>query len=69
MGKINTTLFDIIDMYFSNHEGELEEYELKCAKKIACKKQTQMEQEEIEAFLYRKGYSSESIKQAFEDLS
>lgn len=60
---------DIIDMYFSNHEGELAEYELKCAKKIACKKQTQMEQEEIEAFLYRKGYSSESIKQAFEDLS
>ena len=56
-------------MNFSNHEGELEEYELKCAKKIACKKQTQMEQEEIEAFLYRKGYSSESIKQAFEDLS
>lgn len=60
---------DIIDTYFSKNEEELEEYELKCAKKIIYKKQTQMEQEEIEAFLYRKGYSSESIKQAFEDTT
>ncbi len=57
---------DIIDAYFSEHEDELEEYEQNCAKKIAYKKQTQMEQEEIEAFLYRKGYSKESIRQAFD---
>lgn len=58
---------DIIDMYFSKHEEELEEYELNCAKRIALKKQTQMKQEDIEAFLYRKGYSNESIKKAFID--
>lgn len=57
---------DIIDTYFANHEEELEEYERKCAKKIAIKKQMQMERQEIEAFLYRKGYTSESIKDAFE---
>lgn len=58
---------DIIDTYFSNHAEQLEEYEITCAKKIAVKKQTQMEQSDIENFLYRKGYKRESIGQAFED--
>lgn len=56
---------DIIDMYFYKHKEELEEYEAKCANKIANKKKTQMEQEDIKKFLYRKGYSEESIKNAF----
>ena len=60
---------DIIDTYFDEHEEELEEYELKCAKKIVLKKQTQMEPENIKAFLYRKGYSEESIKNAFIDIT
>ena len=55
----------IIDTYFCKHDEELQEYELMCAKKIALKKQSQMEQNDIEAFLYRKGYSKESIKYAF----
>lgn len=58
---------DIIDNYFSNNQFDLEEYEKKCAKKIVYKKQLQMEKEDIEAFLYRKGYSRESIREAFED--
>lgn len=58
---------DIIDNYFSNNQFELEEYEKKCAKKIVCKRQLQMKKEDIEAFLYRKGYSRESIREAFED--
>ena len=58
---------DIIDTYFSKHIEQLEEYERTCAKKIAMKKQTQMEQTEIENFLYRKGYTRESIQEAFED--
>lgn len=58
---------DIIDTYFSNHKEQLEEYEITCAKKIATKKQSQMEQTDIENFLYRKGYTRESIGQAFED--
>ncbi len=57
---------DIIDIYFDKHQEELQEYELNCAKKIAYKKQIQMEQTQIEAFLYRKGYSKESIKQALD---
>lgn len=58
---------DIIEKYFSDNEETLEEYEQKCARKIAIKKQSQMDIQDIEAFLYRKGYSRESIKQAFEE--
>ncbi|MCI9087162.1 MAG: hypothetical protein HFJ32_01175 [Clostridia bacterium] len=58
---------DIIDTYFSDHEEKLDEYEITCAKKIATKKQNQMEQTDIENFLYRKGYKKESIRLAFED--
>ena len=59
---------DIIDWYFEKNEDEIVEYELRCAKKIILKKQSQMEREEIEQFLYRKGYSSENIREAFETL-
>jgi len=58
---------DIIDTYFSNRQEQLEEYEVACAKKIAIKKQTQMERQDIENFLYRKGYAKESIQSAFEE--
>lgn len=59
---------NLIDDYFSKHEGELEEYEIACAKKIMIKKQSQLENKEIEIFLYKKGYKSENVKQAFEEL-
>lgn len=59
---------DIIDTYFLEHEEELEEYEIRCAKKVILKKQSQSEKEEIENFLYRKGYSLENIRNAFEQL-
>lgn len=58
---------DIIDTYFSKNTERLEEYEKSCAKKIAIKKQNQMEQPDIENLLYRKGYTRESIQEAFED--
>ena len=58
---------DMIDTYFSNHQEELEEYELHCAKKIILKKQSQMEQEQSEIYLYKKGYQSDIIKQAFQE--
>lgn len=57
---------DIIEIYFSHHEEELDEYEKKCARKIVIKKQAQMEKEDIENFLYRKGYSKESVREAWE---
>ncbi len=59
---------DTIDTYFSNHQEELEEYEIACAKKIIIKKRQQMEDEEIENFLYKKGYKQENIKLAFENV-
>ena len=59
---------DMIETYFMEHEEELEQYEINCAKKIILKKQNQMEQEDINAFLYRKGYKKESIKQALEQI-
>ena len=61
-------IYCIIDTYFDKHEDEIKEYELKCAQKIILKKQTQMEKEEIEQFLYRKGYSSETTREAFETM-
>lgn len=57
---------DIIDTYFFSHAEQLEEYEIACARKIVIKKQAQMEKTDIENFLYRKGYTKESIEQAFE---
>ena len=59
---------DIIDWYFEKNEDEIVEYELRCTKKIILKKQPQMEREEIEQFLYRKGYSLEITKEAFEEV-
>ncbi len=59
---------DMIETYFMEHEEELEQYEISCAKKIILKKQLQMQPEEIEAFLYKKGYSRETIGTAKEEL-
>ncbi len=57
-----------IDEYFNENEEMLEQYEISCAKKIIIKKSSQMEKEEIENYLYKKGYKSENIKTAFEEL-
>lgn len=59
---------DIIDTYFEKYEDDILMYEINCAKKIILKKQSQMEKEQIEQFLYRKGYPSSVVKEAFETL-
>ena len=51
----------IIEDYIQNNKEELEQYEAKCAIKIACKKQKDMDETEIKSFLIKKGYSDESI--------
>ena len=58
---------DKIETYFMEHEEELQQYEISCAKKIILKRQLQMSQEEIEAFLYKKGYSREMVRTAKEE--
>ena len=55
-----------IEEYVSNHKEELVEYEIQSAKNIFRKKASQ-EKEEIENYLYKKGYISETIKLAKEE--
>lgn len=55
-----------IENYISQNKENLLEYEINSAKNIFLKKQTTMEIEEIEEYLRRKGYLSESIELAQE---
>lgn len=52
---------NIIEDYIQNNKEELEKYEIECAKKIAIKKQNNMDEAEIKNFLIKKGYKEESI--------
>ncbi len=46
----------LIDKYIEKNYEELAEYEKKCIEKIKQKKSSTMSEEEIEQYLYRKGY-------------
>ena len=59
---------DKIEEYISENYEELEDYEKKSAKNIVYKKSTSMELEEIKQYLLKKGYSSESVKNAMEEI-
>ena len=54
----------LIEDYFSENAEDLYEYELKSAKNIVIKKQSTMDEEEIENYLRKKGYKEEIIKEA-----
>lgn len=49
----------IMEKYINEHYDELKEYEKKCIEKIKMKKSGTMEEQEINQYLYRKGYQSE----------
>lgn len=49
----------IMEKYINEHYDELKEYEKKCIEKIRMKKSGTMEEQEINQYLYRKGYQSE----------
>jgi regulatory protein len=49
----------IIEEYISKNREELEEYEKQSIEKIKNKKTTQMDDEEIKTYLYKKGYKVE----------
>lgn len=49
----------IIEEYISKNREELEEYEKQSIEKIKNKKATQMNEEEIKSYLYKKGYKVE----------
>ena len=57
----------LIEDYFSENSEELYEYELKSAKNIVIKKQSTIDEEEIENYLRKKGYREDIINQAIND--
>lgn len=59
---------DIIDTYFTNHQEQLRNYEVNSAKKLILKKMHQIDEKDLQMFLYKKGYSSESVKIALEQI-
>lgn len=59
---------DIIDEYISNHIDTLIDYEIQSAKNIYDKKQLSMQEDEIRQFLLKKGYRTESIKEALSEV-
>lgn len=56
-----------IEDYISEHKEELDEYEMKSAKKIIQKKQSIQEIEEITEYLRKKGYRKQMIQEAIEN--
>ena len=50
----------LIDKYVNENREELEEYERKSAENIKAKKASQMDEQEIKQYLYKKGYKVES---------
>ena len=58
---------DLEDFFYS-HKEELEEYERKSAYNIIIKKQKDMDLEEICRYLLKKGYNSDNIQIAIDEL-
>ena len=58
----------LIEDYMYKHSDELNEYEAKSATKIAIKKSTSMDENEIKQFLFKKGYRPESIEDALNEI-
>ena len=57
----------LVDDYVCKNKETMLEYEISSAKNIIKKKQGQEEQE-IKNFLYKKGFMSESVNIAFDEL-
>lgn len=59
---------NLVEDYISDHLEELLDYELDSASIIGTKKARTMETQEIEQFLYKKGYREESISYAMQQI-
>ncbi len=60
---------DLIEDFFEKNSEELDEFELKSCKKLIKKNINSKEEKKLIEYLYRKGYSQETIKEAIETLS
>ena len=58
----------LVDEFICNNKEKMLDYEIQSATKLLRKKLQSMELEEIKNFLYRKGYMSESISVAIDEL-
>lgn len=58
---------NLVEDYFNENYDQLFDYEVKSARNIFQKKCREMEEDEIKNFLYKKGYSSESINQMLDE--
>ncbi len=59
----------IIDDYICKNKETMLEYEISSAKSIILKKQGKLEEKDIKDYLYKKGYMTDSINIAFDDLN
>lgn len=58
----------IWDTYIYENREELLQFEIQSARNIFIKKQRAMDPQEIKDYLYKKGYMSESINIAYDDI-
>lgn len=58
----------LIDEYICQNKESMLEYEIASAKAIIVKKLRNVEEQEIKEFLYKKGYMTESIEIAFDEI-
>lgn len=58
----------LIEDYISKNIEELEEYERKSAENIAIKKSVNMDEIDIRAYLIKKGYKEENIREAIDKI-
>ena len=60
---------NLIDDYICKNKSDMLEYEIASAKAIILKKQKDQEENEIKNYLYRKGYMTETINIAFDEIN
>lgn len=59
----------LVDDFVCKNKEDMLEYEIASAKAIIMKKQNKLEENEIRDYLYKKGYMSESVNIAFDDIN
>lgn len=60
---------NLIDDYICKNKSDMLEYEIASAKAIIIKKQKDQEENEIKNYLYKKGYMTETINIAFDEIN
>lgn len=60
---------NLVDDYICQNKESMLEYEISSAKSIIIKKQSYLEEQEIRNFLFKKGYMTESVSIAFDELN